>query len=77
MTTFTSVMRSNENSYVSTLLTLLHKTIFVLFLSTNNVEICQLATIHGTEQFNVYIFPLHGITPTAAAALSQPWPYVL
>ena len=38
-----------------------------LFLSANNAEICQLAAIHGTEQFNVYILPLHGITPTAAA----------
>ncbi|XP_068680484.1 maternal protein exuperantia-like [Montipora foliosa] len=34
----------------------------------NNAEICELAAIHGTEQFNVYILPLHGITPTAAAA---------
>ena len=38
-----------------------------LFLSANDAEICQLAAIHGTEQFNVYILPLHGITPTAAA----------
>ena len=49
------------------LLTLLNKTIFALFLSANNAEICQLAAIHGTVQFNVYILPLHGITPTAAA----------
>ena len=38
-----------------------------MFLSANNAEICQLAAIHGTEQLNVYILPLHGITPTAAA----------
>ena len=67
MTNFKRVMRSNENSCVPTLLTLINKTIFVLFLSANNAEICQLAAIHGTEQFNVYILPLHGITPTAAA----------
>ncbi|XP_074635829.1 maternal protein exuperantia-like [Acropora palmata] len=33
----------------------------------NNAEICQFAAIHGTEQFNVYILPLHEIMPTAAA----------
>ena len=60
-------MRSNENSCVSTLLTLINKTIFVLFSSANNAEICQFAAIHGTEQFNVYILPLHEIMPTAAA----------
>ena len=38
-----------------------------LFLSANDAEICQLAAIHGTEQFNEYILLLHGITPTAAA----------
>ena len=53
--------------FVQCLLTLLNKTIFALFLSANNAEICQLAAIHGTVQFNVYILPLHGITPTAAA----------
>ena len=38
-----------------------------MFLSANDAEICQLAAIHGTEQFNVYILPLHGIMPSAAA----------
>ena len=38
-----------------------------MFLSGNNAEICQLAAIHGTDEFNVYIIPSHGISPSAAA----------
>lgn len=52
---------------MSALLTVISKTNLFLFLSANDAEICQLAAIHGTEQFNVYILPLHGIAPTAAA----------
>ncbi|XP_068735654.1 uncharacterized protein [Montipora capricornis] len=33
----------------------------------NHAEICQLAAIHGTDEFNVYIIPSHGISPSAAA----------
>ncbi|KAJ7333740.1 hypothetical protein OS493_015828 [Desmophyllum pertusum] len=33
----------------------------------NDAEICQLAAIHGTQQFNVYILPLRGISPSASA----------
>lgn len=33
----------------------------------NNAEICQLAAIHGTDEFNVYIVPSRGISPSAAA----------
>ena len=43
------------------------KTILFLFLSANDAEICQLAAIHGTQQFNVYILPLRGISPSASA----------
>ena len=38
-----------------------------MFLSGNNAEICQLAAINGTDGFNVYIIPSHGISPRAAA----------
>ena len=52
---------------MSALLTVICKPNLFLFLSANDAEICQFAAIYDTEQFNVYILPLHGITPTAAA----------
>lgn len=36
-------------------------------MSADNAEICQLAAVHDTQQFNVYILPLNGIAPSAAA----------
>ena len=48
-------------------ITVISKTILFFFLLANDAEICQLAAIHGTQTFNVYILPLHGITPSAAA----------
>ena len=38
-----------------------------MFSSGNDAEICQLAAIHGTDEFNVYIIPSHGISSSAAA----------